>query len=115
VRWAVNRLLALERPAHVMTGATAPSEREIAIGMFQRDGGVLVLTSAATEGFGLSFVKLCAHYDTPWNPSVLAQRLGQVHRLGATPGAVRHPRRGCCQAACSVCCGWRWAQAVSSL
>ncbi len=35
-------------------------------------------------------VKLCVHYDLPRNPTVLAQRLGRVHRIGAPPGPVRH-------------------------
>jgi SNF2 family DNA or RNA helicase len=77
-------------PVQVATGATASGERESAHESFRRDGGVLVLTSAAAEGFSLSFVKLCIHYDMPWNPNALVQRLGRIHRIGAPPGVVRH-------------------------
>jgi superfamily II DNA/RNA helicase len=51
---------------------------------------VLILTSAAAEGVALAYVKLCVHYDLPWDLAILAQRLGRIHRIGAGPGPVRH-------------------------
>jgi superfamily II DNA or RNA helicase len=77
-------------PVELVTGASSLAERERAEESFRRNRGVIVLTSAAAEGFGFSFVKLCVHYDVPWNPTTFAQRLGRVRRLGAPPGPVRH-------------------------
>jgi superfamily II DNA/RNA helicase len=77
-------------PLRAISGSTPIAEREEAIRQLQHEGGVLVLTSAAAEGFVLSTTKLCVHYDLPWSPSVLAQRLGRIHRFGAPPGPVRH-------------------------
>ena len=83
-------LESLERPVAAITGATPPADRHRVIETFRTGGGTLVITSSASEGFSFSFVKLCVHYDLPWNPNALAQRLGRVHRIGAPPGPVTH-------------------------
>ncbi|MGE3834543.1 MAG: DEAD/DEAH box helicase [Acidimicrobiia bacterium] len=88
--YVTGLLAALERPVALITGATPPDDRHRVIESFRTDGGILVITSSASEGFSFSFVKLCIHYDLPWNPTVLAQRLGRVHRIGAPPGPVTH-------------------------
>jgi len=77
-------------PVELLTAAKSAEERDHALQSFQQNGGVLVLTSAAAEGVALSYVKLCVHYDLPWDSAVLAQRLGRIHRIGAGPGPVRH-------------------------
>ena len=79
-----------ECPVGVVTSSIADAERQRIYETFRSDGGALVVTSAASEGLSLPFVKLCIHYDIPWNASQVAQRIGRVHRYGATPGAVRH-------------------------
>lgn len=77
-------------PVELLMGAMPAEERDHALQSFQQNGGVLVLTSAASGGVALAYVKLCVHYDLPWDSTVLAQRLGRVHRTGAGPGPVRH-------------------------
>jgi SNF2 family DNA or RNA helicase len=77
-------------PVELLMGAMPAEERDRALQSFQQNSGVLVLTSAASEGVALAYVKLCVHYDLPWDSSVLAQRLGRVHRIGAGSGPVRH-------------------------
>lgn len=89
-RYVASLLNELEMPVRAFSGSTPTAEREETIRQSQRDGGVLVLTSAAAEGFALSTTKLCVHYDLPWTPSVLARRFGRIHRFGAPPGPVRH-------------------------
>lgn len=78
------------RRVDVLTGSTPSVERHRLVEMLRDEPGVLVLTSAASEGLSLSFLKLCIHYDVPWDPTELAQRLSRIHRLGAPPGVVRH-------------------------
>jgi len=43
---------------------------------------VLVATDLASEGLNLQDASVVAHYDLPWNPLRLAQRLGRTVRLG---------------------------------
>ncbi len=47
-------------------------------------GGVLVATSAATQGASLNFVRVVVHYDLPARPSAFAQREGRYVRFGRT-------------------------------
>jgi superfamily II DNA or RNA helicase len=77
-------------PVQLLMAAKPAEERDHAVQSFQQNGGVLVLTSAAAEGVSLAYVKLCVHYDLPWDWTVLARRLGRIHRIGAGPGPVRH-------------------------
>jgi superfamily II DNA/RNA helicase len=77
-------------PVELLMATKSAEERDHALQSFQQNGGVLVLTSAAAEGVALAYVKLCVHYDLPWDSTVLAQRLGRIHRIGAGPGPVRH-------------------------
>ena len=83
-------LASRECPVGVMTGSLATAERQHAYETFRNDGGVLIVTPVTAEGLNLSFVKLCIHYDIPWNATWMLQRFGRVHRMGATPGTVRH-------------------------
>lgn len=43
---------------------------------------ILVATEAADEGINLQFCSLMVHYDIPWNPNRLEQRMGRIHRYG---------------------------------
>jgi hypothetical protein len=43
---------------------------------------VLVATDLASEGLNLQDADLVVHYDLPWNPLRLAQRVGRTVRLG---------------------------------
>jgi superfamily II DNA or RNA helicase len=88
--YVTGLLNGLGLPVYLITGATPATDRHRSIEMFREAGGVLAITSSASDAFSFSFVKLCVHYDLPLNPSILAQRLGRVHRIGAPPGSVRH-------------------------
>ena len=44
---------------------------------------VLVATDLASEGLNLQDADTIVHYDLPWNPLRLAQRLGRIARLGS--------------------------------
>lgn len=44
---------------------------------------VLVATDVAGEGLDLQAASLVVHYDLPWTPARLAQRLGRIRRLGS--------------------------------
>lgn len=45
----------------------------------------LLLSSAAGGiGINLQVARVAVHFDLPWNPMVLEQRVGRVHRIGST-------------------------------
>jgi len=52
------------------------------------DAHVLVATDVAGEGLDLQGASLVVHYDLPWTPARLAQRLGRIRRLGSPHRAV---------------------------
>jgi len=83
-------LCSLDCQVGLVTGSIADAEQRRAYETFRNEGGALVVTSVASESLNLAFVKLCIHYDVPWNQAGMAQRIGRVHRYGATPGPVRH-------------------------
>lgn len=44
--------------------------------------GILVSTDAAAEGRNLQFSHHLVHFDLPWNPLQMEQRMGRIDRLG---------------------------------
>ena len=70
----------------VIVGGQDPSERRKAIDDFTKPGRlgrrVLVSSAAGGEGINLQIARRLIHFDLPWNPMVLEQRIGRVHRIG---------------------------------
>ncbi|MEK7484798.1 MAG: SNF2-related protein [Planctomycetota bacterium] len=64
------------------TGDLKPLERHQALQKFREDGQVLISTNSGGEGFNIQFAHQMINYDLPWNPMVLEQRIGRIHRLG---------------------------------
>jgi SNF2 family DNA or RNA helicase len=76
---------ALERAkmlVHVLRGGMSAEERTSAIEAFRARGGVLVATGVGSEGTNLQFARLLVNFDLPWNPMVIEQRIGRLHRMG---------------------------------
>ena len=53
-------------------------------GGVQKDAQVLVSTESGGEGRNLQFCNVMMNYDLPWNPMLIEQRIGRIHRLGQT-------------------------------
>lgn len=70
----------------LIVGGQDPSDRRKAIDDFTEPGRlgrrVLVSSSAGGEGINLQIARHLIHFDLPWNPMVLEQRIGRVHRIG---------------------------------
>ena len=49
---------------------------------FKDRARIMVATEAAGEGINLQFCHYMVNYDVPWNPNVLEQRMGRIHRYG---------------------------------
>ena len=66
-------------------GALSQSRRARRLAEFKGDeSAVLVATRAGTEGLNLQFCNVLVNYELPWNPMVVEQRIGRIHRIGQT-------------------------------
>ena len=67
----------------VYWGALTGPERDKRIRAFHDDErSVLIATRAGSEGRNLQICNVLVNYDLPWNPMVVEQRIGRVHRIG---------------------------------
>jgi len=77
------RVQKLGRKPIVYWGAHSTSERDKRIRAFHADErSVLIATRAGSEGRNLQFCNVLVNYDLPWNPMVVEQRIGRLHRIG---------------------------------
>src|SRR5438309_10934471 len=80
-----ERVTQLGRKPIVYWGAHSTSERGTRIRAFHPDPpSVLIATRAGSEGRNLQFCNVLVNYDLPWNPMVVEQRIGRLHRIGQT-------------------------------
>jgi len=80
-----ERVRQLGRQPIVYWGAHSTPERDARIRAFHQDPrGVLIATRAGSEGRNLQFCNVLVNYDLPWNPMVVEQRIGRLHRIGQT-------------------------------
>ncbi|MGH9259044.1 MAG: helicase-related protein, partial [Acidimicrobiales bacterium] len=80
-----QQVRALGRKPIVYWGTHSTAERDKRIRDFQQDGtSVLLATRAGSEGRNLQFCNVLVNYDLPWNPMVVEQRIGRLHRIGQT-------------------------------
>jgi len=78
-----QRVTSLKRQAIIYWGAHSTPERDKRIRAFQEDErSVLIATRAGSEGRNLQFCNVLVNYDLPWNPMVVEQRIGRIHRIG---------------------------------
>ncbi len=80
----VHRLGAA-RLGHVLFhGGVASNERKNLIAQFKQDPDCRLFLSTDAGGVGLNLqnASTVVNMDLPWNPAVLDQRIGRVHRLG---------------------------------
>ncbi|MDB4973067.1 MAG: rapA 1 [Myxococcaceae bacterium] len=84
--WAVRDLLeAHGLRALFFTGAESGKQREQALVEFHEapEASVLFLSDAGGVGLNLQrAASCCINLELPWNPAVLEQRIGRIHRLG---------------------------------
>jgi superfamily II DNA or RNA helicase len=67
----------------LLTGDETCDKQEI-IDKFSRvDSAPILLSSEiGSEGLDLQFASAMVNYDLPWNPMVVEQRIGRIHRIG---------------------------------
>ncbi len=65
-------------------GSMSGTEKDAAIERFREDVPVLLSTESGGEGRNLQFCNTLINFDLPWNPQLIEQRIGRVHRIGQT-------------------------------
>jgi hypothetical protein len=84
--WAVSDLLAAAgKRALFFTGQEGARRRTHNLVDFHDDPSAAVLFLTDAGGVGLNLQKAasaCVNLELPWNPAVVEQRIGRIHRLG---------------------------------
>ncbi len=86
----IERRLAARGWDHVLFHGGVPSDKRGAlVDRFNTDTACRLFLSTDAGGVGLNLQYAAAtivNMDMPWNPAVLEQRIGRVHRIGQTRG-----------------------------
>jgi SNF2 family DNA or RNA helicase len=84
-RWLLE-LLARERISlAAVHGDLTGAEKQAALAAFRAgEVQVLVSTDVGSEGHNLQHCHRLVNFDLPWNPMVIEQRIGRLHRFGQT-------------------------------
>ncbi|MBC7938836.1 MAG: DEAD/DEAH box helicase [Chitinophagaceae bacterium] len=86
----IRRRLAGRPWGHVLFHGGVPGEQRGAlVERFHNDAGCRIFLSTDAGGVGLNLqhaAALVVNMDLPWNPAVLEQRIGRVHRMGQSRG-----------------------------
>src|SRR6266566_1831519 len=78
-----RRVTELGRCPIPFTGSLTRAERAKRISQFRVEpAGVFLTTRAGSEGLNLQFCNAIVNYELPWNPMIVEQRIGRVHRIG---------------------------------
>ena len=81
----VCELLDGARVPHVsFHGGLNGEAKQKALAAFREGTRVLVATDAGGEGQNLQFCHVLCNFDLPWNPMLIEQRIGRLHRMGQT-------------------------------
>jgi len=81
----IARRLEKRKLEHVLFHGRVPSaKRKGLVARFREDPDcrLFLSTDAGGVGLNLQHASVLANMDQPWNPAVLEQRIGRVHRLG---------------------------------
>jgi superfamily II DNA or RNA helicase len=71
-------------PFVAFDGSMSGPEKDAAVAHFRDDASLLFCTESGGEGRNLQFCNTLINFDLPWNPMIIEQRIGRVHRIGQT-------------------------------
>ncbi len=68
----------------IITGEVGNEKRDQIIENFQndKDTQILLCTDGLSHGKNLQFCSILLNIDQDWNPAIIKQRLGRIHRIG---------------------------------
>jgi SNF2 family DNA or RNA helicase len=85
VKLIIQHVRQTGRPVREFSGDVSRPRRSRNLADFKRfDDAVFVATRAGTEGLNLQFCNRMVNYELPWNPMIVEQRIGRIHRIGQT-------------------------------
>jgi SNF2 family DNA or RNA helicase len=82
LRAASQALEAAHVPHVTFHGGLDRSGKHLAVTRFKEGCPVMLATDVGAEGVNLQFCHDLVNLDLPWNPMVLEQRMGRLHRMG---------------------------------
>jgi SNF2 family DNA or RNA helicase len=68
----------------LLHGGLDAEKKRASLVAFAADTQVLLSTDVGAEGLNLQFCHLLVNFDLPWNPMLIEQRIGRLHRFGQT-------------------------------
>lgn len=71
-------------PFACFEGSLSAGDKDAAIERFRAEAPVLLSTESGGEGRNLQFCNTLINFDLPWNPQLIEQRIGRIHRIGQT-------------------------------
>jgi SNF2 family DNA or RNA helicase len=69
-------------PYTTFEGGMTGTEKDSAIESFRETVPLLVSTESGGEGRNMQFCNTMINFDLPWNPQLIEQRIGRIHRIG---------------------------------
>ena len=63
-------------------GTMSGPQKDAAIEAFREQVPILLCTESGGEGRNIQFCNTMINFDLPWNPMVIEQRIGRIHRIG---------------------------------
>jgi SNF2 family DNA or RNA helicase len=66
----------------LLHGGLDAGKKQESLAAFAGDTRVLLSTDVGAEGLNLQFCHLLVNFDLPWNPMLIEQRIGRLHRFG---------------------------------
>jgi SNF2 family DNA or RNA helicase len=57
-------------------------EKDSAVEIFRTQANILLCSESGGEGRNLQFCNTLINFDLPWNPQIIEQRIGRIHRIG---------------------------------
>src|SRR5216117_2566396 len=84
----VGRFASGDAPRQDVLRAFAPRAQGVLGPAAALQTDVLIATDLLSEGLNLQDAERVVHYDLPWSPARLAQRVGRIDRLGSSHAAI---------------------------
>ena len=63
-------------------GSMSGPQKDAAIETFREQVPILLCTESGGEGRNVQFCNTMINFDLPWNPMIIEQRIGRIHRIG---------------------------------
>ncbi len=80
----LSKRLAADGIASLLLTGDSEGDKQDIIDAFaaSKEHTILLSSEVGSEGLDLQFASTLVNYDLPWNPMVVAQRIGRIHRIG---------------------------------